>query len=564
MRTAVAVLLAGSIAAGCGNPPPPVEPPSAAPAAGPLTAVVPGAVVLRRGNGGEPETLDPHRAQSVPAQNILRDLFEGLTAEAADGSVIPGAAAHWDISRDGRRYTFYLDPEARWSDGVALSAEDFVYSLRRSADPVTGSPAVQVLSPIVNAAAVFAGRLPPEALGVRALNRRAVQIDLEHPTPYFLGLLALPPAYPLRRASVEAAPDTFTRPGMLIGNGPYLLAEWRVGSRIRLLRNPHYRDQDRLAIDEVQYYPIADPNVELARYRAGDIDWTYDLPNARLDWLRQQFPAALTVAPWLGTYYLGFNLTRPPFAEAPALRRALNLAIDRDLLVDKVTRFGELPSFNLTPPGMSGYRQPQPVEAGWTQNERETEARRLYQEAGYSTTQPLRLELRYNTSANHKKIALAVAAMWRAVLGVETSLLNEEWKVFLQNRQQKRVTEAFRGGWIGDYNDPYAFLEIFHSAHRQNDTGYADPSYDRLLERIAAEPVPVRRFRLLAEAERRLLAAQPVAPLYTYVTKRLVNPRVKGWQHNLMDHHPSRFMYFTTGAEDTPVPPPAAHSGTGR
>ncbi len=557
MRQVAVALFALGTAAGCGAPPPPppVVDERPAPAAAPFVAGTP---VLRRGNGGEPETLDPHRAQSVPAQNILRDLFEGLTAEAADGSVIPGAAAHWDISRDGRRYTFYLDSTARWSDGVPLAAEDFVYSLRRSADPATGSPAVQVLSPIANAQAVFAGHLAPAELGVRALNPRTVQIDLENPTPYFLSLLALPPAYPLRRANVEAASDTFTRPGMLISNGAYVLAEWRVGSRIRLLKNPHYRDKDHIAIGEVHYYPIADQNAELARYRAGDLDWTYDLPNARLDWLRQQFPEALTVAPWLGTYYLGFNLTRPPFSDAPDLRRALNLAIDRELLVDKVTRFGELPSFNITPPGMPGYHQPRPVETGWAQAEREAEARRLYREAGYSAERPLRLELRYNTSANHKKIALAVAAMWRAVLGVETTLLNEEWKVFLQNRQQKRVTEVFRGGWIGDYNDPYAFLEIFRSTHRQNDTGYADPSYDRLLDRIAAEPVPVRRFRLLSEAERRLLAAQPVAPLYTYVTKRLVNPGLKGWQDNLMDHHPSRWMYFAGGGSTPDDPTPVA------
>lgn len=513
--------------------------------------------ILRRGNGEEPETLDPHRAQGVPAHNILRDLFEGLTVELPSGAVAPGAAEHWDISRDGKRYTFYLRESARWSNGDPLTAEDFVFALRRSADPTTGSPAVQVLSPISNANEVFSGRLAADSLGVRALNERTVQIDLTAPTPYFLSLLTLPPAYPVHRSSLEQHGNQYSRPGNLISNGAFVLEEWKIYSHIKLTPNPYYWDHEHVYLEAVYYYPIADQNAELAHYRSGDLDWTFEVPNSQYNWLRQNLADELHVSPWLGTYYLGFNLTQAPFEERPELRRALSLAVDRQLLVDKVTRFGELPSFHLVPAGVSRYQGPDADYEHWTQAEREAEAQRLYRQMGYDADFPLRVELRYNTSANHKKVALAVAAMWQQVLGVETVLINEEWKVFLQNRQQRRITEAFRGGWIGDYNDPNAFLEIFHSDHRQNDPGYSNPAFDRLLDSIVEERIPSRRMRLLTEAERVLLEDQPVMPLYTYVTKRLVSPQVQGWQDNVMDHHLSRWMFLVRGVDDA-APVPAA------
>ncbi|GAB4191510.1 MAG: ABC transporter substrate-binding protein [Wenzhouxiangellaceae bacterium] len=548
-------LLLGVLVTGCGQQSASPAPTSQAPqnlqpvetvAAGeqPSVEALSTAQVLRRSNGEEPETLDPHRAQGVPAHNVLRDLFEGLTMEKPDGTITPGAAAHWDISRDGKRYTFYLRENARWSNGDPVTAEDYVEGLRRSADPATGSPAVQVLSPIVNGPQVFAGELPPDQLAVRALNALTVQIDLVAPTPYFLSLLTLPPAYPVHRPTLEQYGDAYSRPGNLVGNGAFELQEWAIYSHIKLTPNQFYWDRDSVRLDAVYYYPIADQSAELARYRAGDLDWTYEVPSSQFNWLEKNLSEQLIISPWLGTYYLGFNLTQPPFEGRPGLRTALSLAVDRELLVEKVTRFGELPSFTLVPPGIPGYEPPPIDYAEWTQSEREAEARRLYRDAGYSADQPLQVELRYNTSANHKKIALALAAMWSQVLGVETILINEEWKVFLQNRLQRRVTEVFRGGWIGDYNDPYAFLEIYHSGHRQNDSGYDNASYDRLLERIATERIPSRRMRLLAEAERILLEDQPFLPLYTYVTKRLISPRVQGWQPNIMDHHLSRWMFI--------------------
>jgi oligopeptide transport system substrate-binding protein len=516
--------------------------------------------VLYRGNGEEPQTLDPHLAQGVPAAHILRDLFEGLTTEAPDGSIIPGAAMRWNISRDGTVYTFYLDRDARWSNGDPLTAQDFVFSLRRSADPVTASNSAHMLLPILNAREVITGQKPPSELSVTQLDEFTLQITLVDPTPYFLGLLTHSIAYPVHRPSLEALGERFSRAARLVSNGAYILKRWEIRSVIELEKNPRYRDAEHTLMEKVFYLPIEDLSTEVKLFRAGELDWTYEVPNNQFNWLQKNYAAELIVSPWLGSYFFGFNLGREPFRDNPALRRALVLAVDRGVLTDKVTQFGEQPSFALIPPGIGDYQPALPDYAAWTQAERNTEARKLYQQAGYSTEHPLTVEIRYNTSENHKKIALAVASMWKQVLGVRALLVNEEWKVFLQNREQKSITQVFRAGWISDYNDPYSFLEVFRSGHGRNDYGYANSSFDALLEEIARERIPARRGRMMVEAERLLLDDDPVVPLYTYVTKRLVDQHVKGWQNNVMDHHHSRHMYKLKTRHDSVQQQPAAAS----
>lgn len=497
---------------------------------------------LHRGNGEEPQTLDPHRADGVPTANILRDLFEGLTTTAPDGRIVPGAAGRWDVSRDGMTYTFYLRENGRWSNGDPLTADDFVFSFRRSVDPDTAAAYGRMLAPIQNARPILAGELPPEQLGVEALNERTVQIRLDDPTPYFLGLLNHASTYPVHRPSLDAHGDDFVRPGNLVSNGAYRLIEWVPRSRIVLERNPEYHGVDDVRIETVTFHPIEDENTEFQRFRAGDLDWTDVVPANQFRWLNQNLAPALSVSPWFGTYFFGYNLTRPPFRDNLPLREALNLAVDREILTEKVTQFGEIPSFHLVPEGLPDYASPVPDYADWTQQEREARARELYAEAGYSESNPLEVELRYNTSENHRKIAVSIAAMWKQTLGVRTRLVNEEFRVFLQNRQLRRRTEVFRAGWIGDYQDAFTFLELFHSEHRRNDSGYANPRFDRLLEQIAEERIPARRRNLMVEAERMLLADQVVLPVYTYVTKRLVNPLLKGWSENVMDLHPTQHM----------------------
>jgi len=510
----------------------------------PLPAVLADQQIIHRGNGEEPQTLDPHLAEGVPSANILRDLFEGLTTTAPDGRIVAGAAMHWDISRDGLVYTFYLHPDGRWSNGDPLTAQDFVWSWQRVVNPASGAGYGRMLAPVVNAEAIFSGELPPEELGVTALSPTSFQVRLNDPTSYFLGLLTHPTTYPVHRASLEAHGNSHVRPGNLVSNGAFSLSRWELRSRIELEKNPHYRDADDVIVDKVVLYPFEDENTEMARFRAGDLHWTYQVPNTQFRWLERNMPQALVVAPWFGTYFFSFNLTRPPFENNLPLRRALNLAVDRSILTERVTQFGEIPAFNLVPQGLPEYQSLVPEEAAWSQPEREAEALRLYQQAGYSDSEPLTVELRYNTSENHRKIAVAIAAMWKDVLGVRTRLINEEFRVFLQNRAQRRVTEVFRSGWIGDYQDAFTFLELFHSGHGRNDAGYENPRFDRLLEQIAEERIPSRRRNLMAEAERVLLADQVVLPVYVYVSKRLVDPRLRGWQDNIMDIHLSRHMYL--------------------
>jgi len=473
-----------------------------------------------------------------------------LTAESPEGRIVPGAAVRWNISRDGKTYTFYLRRDARWSNGDPVTAEDFVYGLQRSANPETASNYAQVLLPIGNAAEVLSGKLPPDELGVAALDEFTLQISMRDPTPYFLALLNHPVTYPVHRASVQEHGSTFSRPGNLVSNGAYILEDWVIRSHIDLVKNENYWDAENVILEKIFYYPYKDRSTALKQFRAGKLQWTATVPNNQFKWLQKHYPDELVISPWLASFFFGFNLQREPFIENPELRLALSMSLDRDLLTEKVTQFGELPSYNLVPPGIRDYISPVPEWAEWTQEERNAEARRLYAGAGYSEDKPLRFEIRYTAGENAKKMALAASSLWKQVLGVQATLVNEEIKVFLQNRQQKVLTQVFQAGWISDYADAYSFLNLFRTGYGRNDFGFSNSLYDSLLDEIAAERIPSRRRRLMFEAERMLLAETPFVPVYTYVTKRMVNPRLKGWQSNVMDHHYSKNMFFLKAVSD--------------
>ncbi len=531
------VILALALLSGCSDSSNPSE------RQGPL--VENGLTMLRKANGAEPQTLDPHRAEDVSSANILRDLYEGLALTGADGGPKPGAAESWTMSEDGLRYVFHLRPTARWSNGDPLVAEDFVAGLRRTVDPATGSNYGMILAPIAQAEAILSGQAKPDTLGVRALDEHTLEIRLKAPTPYFLSLLTHSTTYPIHRPSLAAHGDRFTRPGNLVTNGAYQLTEAVVQSHITLSRNPYYWDNAHTRIDKVRYSAIEDAASEFKRYRAGEVDWG-GVPTANFRWAKEYLGDELRIHPYLGVFYFGLNLTRPPFQNAPALRRALNLAVDREILTEKITGGGEIPAYGWVPPGLPGYQPVVPDYANWTREARFAEARRLYAEAGYSAERPLQVEIRYNTQEDNRKIAVAVAQMWKQVLGVETTLFNEEWKVFLQNRKQKQVTQVFRSGWIGDYADPYTFLELLHSQHGINDSGYTNPAYDALLARISVLPGGPERNALMRQAEAMMLADDPVIPLFFYVSKTLIKPWVKGYQPNIMNQHYTKDLWIET------------------
>lgn len=496
--------------------------------------------VLRRGNGPEAETLDPHKARSDSAANILRDLYEGLVGEAPDGTLVPGAAARWEVSGDGLTYTFHIRDNARWSNGDPVTATDFAAGLQRTVNPATASHYATALFPIVNARAVQQGEMPPEALGVTVLDTHTLQIQLIAPTPYFLSLLTHQSTYPIHRASLEKYGEQFARPGKLVSNGAYYLAEWIPNDHLTLQRNPYYWDAANTAIETVRYYPLDDPGAELARYRAGELDITYTIPATDFAWLREQFGAQLHIAPYLSTYYYAFNLTRPPFKDAPKLRRALSLVIDRTVIAKQIAATGQLSALGFVPPGVANYQTQTFDYADWPWDRRLAAAQRLYAEAGYSREKPLQVEIRYNSGDIHARIAQAVAAMWHDALGVTSTLVGEEFKVFLQNRSQQQVTQVYRSGWVGDYNDAVTFLDTLRGGSAINDTGYDSTAYNDLLSKAALTGDPAARRELLQQAERTMLADHPILPLYFYVSRHLVAPRVDGWTNHILDRHYSK------------------------
>lgn len=488
--------------------------------------------LLRRGNGPDVETLDPQQVRSVAAGNVVRDLYEGLLSEAPDGTLIPGVAERWDVSEDGLVYRFHLRDNARWSNGDAVTAADFVAGLRRSVDPATASPSAQLLTPIAQAAAVIGGRQPPSALGVQALDAQTLQIELQAPTPYLLALLVNPAAYPLHGAAAGR-----TQPAVV--NGAYQLQAWVLQSHVELRRNPYYWNHAATRIDRVQHIVTEDLGSEFQRFRAGELDISEQVPAAQIAAMAPALRAQLRVADYLGIYYYGFNLSRPPF-DKPELRRALSLAVDRDVIVRKVLASGERPAYAWLPSGIAGAGSaPLPAWAQWSREQRLAEARRLYARAGYSAARPLRTEILYNTHDYHQKIAVVIAAMWKQFLGVETRLRNEETKVFLQSRRERRRTQIFRGSWVSDYDDASSFLDLLGGANPRNDTGYLSARYDGLLA-TAARSAGDARAQALQQAQQQMLEDAPVIPIYFYVTKHLVSPRVRGWQDNALDHHYSR------------------------
>ncbi len=528
-----------------------------------------GKFVLRRANGAEPETLDPHRAQSVTASNVIRDLYEGLVGTEPDGSLTPGAAQRWDISGDGKTYTFYLRPNARWSNGEPVTADDFVYGLRRCVDPATGSAYAEILKPIQNAEEIVAGKLKPDALGALAADKHTLIVQLKAPTPYFLGMLAHTSSFPAHRKSIEQHGDQFTRPGRHVTNGAYQIKEWVTNSYILIERNPHYWDNANTRLDFVRYMPIENADIEFKRYLAGEVDWTGSVPIPWLEAVRNQLKREFYVYPTLGVYYYGLNVERPPFKDNPKLRQALTLAIDRKIVVEKVTRGGEIPAYAWVPPGVHNYGQQRVVWADWPRDKQLAEARRLYREAGYSEEEPLELELRYNTSEAHKKIAVAIAYMWKQALGVKVRLINEEWKVFLQNVQLKKVTQVYRLGWTGDYDDANTFMELMYSRFGLNGTGYQSAIYDGLVDKASFEADPTYRRKLLQAAERQLLRDLPIVPLYHYVSKHLMKAYVKGYTGNVLDHHYSKNLWIewplkansSNASPPSPQPSPARGEG---
>jgi oligopeptide transport system substrate-binding protein len=506
---------------------------SSGPASG-STALPANAKILLRGLGDEPDSLDPQKARSVEAQRILRDVCEGLTLMDKNASPAPGAAREWSVSPDGKRYIFHLRPDAKWSNGDRVVAADFVAGLRRLVDPATASQYAAVVGVIGNASDIIAGKKPPDTLGVTAPDDSTVIVDLTAPAPYLTSLLSHPSTCPIHRLSLAQHPDTFARPGVMVSNGAFTLAQWVQGSQVFITRNRLYWNNGSNRLDGVRYFSFTDVNAELTRYRAGELQITVGVPRGQYEWIQKNLPGQLHTGPVLNTYYYGFNLQRPPFKDNLPLRRALSLVIDREKLAKLVLGTGELAAYGWIPPGVNDYSEQSFDYRDTPLPARIAEARKLYAEAGYSAAKPLRFELRYNAGDVHDKLALAVASMWKEALGVDVRLTSVEFKSLLQDIERGDV-DMFRSSWSGDYNDAYTFAQIFTSGFGINMPHYHSTEYDSLVEAAAGETDLQKRRELLQRAEGVLLRDHPIIPLYFYSANNLVKPEVSGWYANVMN-----------------------------
>jgi oligopeptide transport system substrate-binding protein len=492
---------------------------------------------LRRGLSGEPASLDPAAATDSFSTQVIQDLYEGLTSESPTGDVVPGVATSWTVDQSGTKYTFQLRTDARWSNGKPVRAQDFVTSWRRVVDPKQKSPLSNDLRLIAGAAAIISGQQPSTSLAVFAPSDDVLIVNLEQPAPYFPQILAHSVAFPIYSETSARAHDAHD----WVSNGAYTLSGWRPGTSLDLTANAAYWDKLNVKIKQVVYQIVPDQNSQFAAYRAGQIDMTDTVPVNTISSLRKDHPKELAIAPYLATAYYGLNLAAQPFQGNPKLREALAMAIDRPRLVNALA-LGQIGAYGFVPPGTWNYTSQHWEWEKLSDSERIAEARRLYQAAGYSSDAPLHLRLLFNSNPAIKQTAIIIAAMWKEELGIDTELIDEEFRVYLQSRHEKNKWEVVRLAWNADYNDASNFLDIFRSNSANNDTGYANPLFDKLLDDAAKNANPEERRALLENAERVMLADYPVLPLYFLVSKRLVKPYLVGVRPNPLDRVASKAL----------------------
>ncbi|MEL0635248.1 ABC transporter substrate-binding protein [Marinomonas sp. TI.3.20] len=500
--------------------------------------------VLVKGGEGEPATLDPQKIQGTPGSLRARDLFEGLYSEGKDGTLVPGVAKDYTVNKDNTVYTFNLRHDAKWSDGTPVTAEDFVYGFQRLVNPQTASVYswYAALAGIKNAQNIIDGKDKVSSLGVKALDKYTFQVTLDHSVPYFVKMTLNSVLFPAPKKTIEKWGEAWTKPDHLVSNGAYKLDKWIVNEKMVLVRNHDYWNDKKTVINKVTVLPIKDASVEFSRYQAGDLDITSNqgIPTNRYKSLLKSTPKEVKVSPALATYYYDFNNQKPPFNDV-RVRKALSYAIDRTIITKYVTGVGEIPAYSFTPPDVDGFKAKEPAYEKWTQAERNKKAQALLKEAGYDKSHPLSFNLLYNTDENHKKIAIAIASMWKTTLGVNAKLENQEWKTFLDTRNLGNFGVA-RDGWFGDYNEASTFLDLFKSTNTSNNAHYKSAAYDKLMAQAAKANDPAPFYQKAEDLA--IDQDMAVAPIFQYATKRLLKTYVGGYKPNLEDYLYTRDMYI--------------------
>ncbi|MGM4981789.1 MULTISPECIES: peptide ABC transporter substrate-binding protein [Rhizobium] len=499
------------------------------------------AATLNIHNGGDPTSLDPQKISGDWENRIDGDIFEGLVTEDPKDNPIPGQAASWTISPDQKVYTFKLRDGIKWSDGTPVTAQDFVFAFQRLMDPKTAAQYAYLQYTIKNAEKINKGEIKdPTQLGVKAIDDKTLEITLENPTPYFLNALMHYTAYPLPKHVVEAKGDSWVKVENIVTNGPYKPVEWVPGSHVSNVKNDQYYDAKDVKIDKVNFYTLEDQSAALKRYRAGEFDILTSFPADQYEWIQKNLPGQAHVVPFLGTYYYVLNATKPPFNDK-RVRQALSMAVNREVIGPKILGTGELPMYSWVPPGTANYGEPAYVS--WKDEpykQKVEEAKKLLKEAGFGPDHPLKAQLRYNTNDNHKRIAVAIAAMWKP-LGVDIELYNTETKVHYDEMQRGQV-EIGRAGWLADYNDPINFLNLLSTGVEMNYGRWSNPDYDALIKQGNEEIDLKKRAEIYKKAEQLALDDSAAIPIYYYVSQNIVAPKVQGFVDNIQDIHRTRWL----------------------
>ena len=499
------------------------------------------ASTLQRGNGSEPDTLDPHKASGTWENNIIGDMFLGLMTEDAAAMPAPGAAESYTVSADGLVYTFKIR-DHKWSDGMPVTAHDFVYAFRRIANPKTAAQYVAILYPIKNMQQAAEGKLPPDHIGIRAIDDRTLEMTFNYQVPYLTQLLTHYAAFPVPRHVVEKYGDEWIMPQNAVSNGPYKLAQWLSNDHVHLVKNPHFYAHDDVAIRNIYFYPTQDGSAAVKRFRGGEFDVLTDtLAPQQVQWLRSKMPHEMHVNLYMLTQYVQFNLQRKPFDDV-RVRKALSLAIDREIMCRDVLRGGEAPAYAFIPPGTSGYAGRaelpfKPVPPA----ERVAMACRLLSQAGYGPDRPLAFDYNTMNTSDAKIVAVTLQEMWHEV-GCQVRIIPSESQI-QYDIMRKRDFAVGWAGWVADYRDPKDFLFLLQSSTTDLNYGaYRNPLYDSLIDQSDQTRDPAERAAILQRAEQIMLDDVPIAPVYFGVTRDLVSRQVKGWVDNNVNINRTRYL----------------------
>jgi len=496
---------------------------------------------LVRGNGTEIKSLDPHYIDGQWEANVVGDALVGLTTDAPDGEPMPGAATSWETSPDGLTWTFHLRQHV-WSDGVPVTAQDFVYAWRRILEPSRAAPYAYYLWLVKNAKAISDAKLPTTALGIEAPDDKTLVVHLEHPAPYMLEYLLHQAVFPVPRHILLKKGDAWAKPENYVANGPYIPKEWVPNDHVTLVKNPRFYDAEHVRLQTIIYKPTSDTLAALKAIRSGELDTQNLVPNAEIVWMRQNIPHTLQLNTYLGVSYLTTNGRRKPFQDI-RMRRAIALVVDRETLTTRILRLGEPAAYHFVPPHVANYPggahndfQSMPYE------KRLEKARWLMNQMGYGPGNHFHTTYDSTTTPDSKRTAATMQAMLRRIY-IDVDIVNSDTQIFYRKLQSGDFDIA-PGAWIGDFNDPGTFLDLLRAGSGNNYGGYDNPRYDALMEKANMTLDVNVRGELLRQAEQIALDDVAVIPTRFLVTQDIVEPYVKGWVPNVRDFNRSRWLWI--------------------